>query len=129
MFDAEDEVLAPDEVAEFKQAALAQEEKDDIARLLEKIRQLPPDTKAERLRDELENPGPHRLLSVLFGFTDIAAASTSPLSQMKYSVGWPEWPWWPLVSRRKQFGVLCHSIANNDESGTAYSRRFSAPPR
>jgi hypothetical protein len=27
MFDAEDEVLAPDEVAEFKQAALAQEEK------------------------------------------------------------------------------------------------------
>ena len=55
MFDAEDEVLAPDEVAEFKQAALAQEEKDDIAGLLEKIRQLPPDTKAERLRGELEN--------------------------------------------------------------------------
>jgi superfamily II DNA or RNA helicase len=55
MFDAEDEVLAPDEVAEFKQAALAQEEKDDIAGLLEKIRRLPPDTKAERLRGELEN--------------------------------------------------------------------------
>jgi superfamily II DNA or RNA helicase len=54
MFDAEDEVVAPDEVAEFKQAALAQEEEDDIASLLEKIRQLPPDTKAERLRDELE---------------------------------------------------------------------------
>jgi len=55
MFDAEDEVPAPDEVAEFKQNALAQEEKDDIAGLLEKIRQLPPDTKAERLRGELEN--------------------------------------------------------------------------
>jgi SNF2 family DNA or RNA helicase len=55
MLDAEGEVLAPDEVAEFKRAALAQEEKDDIADLLEKIRQLPPDTKAERLRDELEN--------------------------------------------------------------------------
>jgi hypothetical protein len=55
MFDPEYEVLAPDEVAEFKQAALAQEEKDDIASLLEKIRQLPPDTKAERLRGELEH--------------------------------------------------------------------------
>jgi SNF2 family DNA or RNA helicase len=55
MFDAEGEVLAPDEVAEFKRTALAQEEKDDIASLLEKIRQLPPDTKAERLRDELNN--------------------------------------------------------------------------
>lgn len=55
MFDVEDEVLAPDEVTEFKQAALAQEEKDDIATLLEKIRQLPPDTKAERLRNELES--------------------------------------------------------------------------
>jgi SNF2 family DNA or RNA helicase len=55
MFDAEDEVLAPDEVAEFKQAALAQEEKDDIAGLLAKIRRLPPDTKAGRLRGELEN--------------------------------------------------------------------------
>jgi ERCC4-related helicase len=54
MSDAEGEVLAPDEVAELEQAALAQEEKDDIASLLEKIRQLPPDTKAERLRDELE---------------------------------------------------------------------------
>ena len=54
MFDPDYEVLAPDEVAEFKQAALAQEEKDDIASLLEKIRQLPPDTKAERLRSELE---------------------------------------------------------------------------
>jgi SNF2 family DNA or RNA helicase len=55
MFDAEGEVLSPDEVAEYKQAALAQEEKDDIASLLERIRQLPPDTKAERLRNELEN--------------------------------------------------------------------------
>ena len=55
MLDAEGDVLAPDEVAEFKQVALAQEEKDDISSLLERIRQLPPDTKAERLRDELEN--------------------------------------------------------------------------
>ena len=48
------ELLAPDEVSDLEQAALAQEEKDDIASLLEKIRQLPPDTKAERLRVELE---------------------------------------------------------------------------
>ncbi len=54
MFDVEDEVLAPDEVAELKKAALAQEEKDDIASLLDKIRRLPPDTKAERLRHELD---------------------------------------------------------------------------
>ena len=33
---------------------LEQEEKDDIARLLDQIRQLPPDTKAECLRAELE---------------------------------------------------------------------------
>jgi SNF2 family DNA or RNA helicase len=48
------EMLMPDEVSELEQAALAQEEKDDIASLLEKIRQLPPDTKAEKLRGELE---------------------------------------------------------------------------
>ena len=48
------EMLMPDEVSELEQAALAQEEKDDIASLLERIRQLPPDTKAERLRGELE---------------------------------------------------------------------------
>lgn len=52
--DAEGDVLAPDEVAALEHAALAQEEKDDIARLLDDIRILPPDTKAERLRDELE---------------------------------------------------------------------------
>lgn len=52
--DVECEMLAPEEVSEMEQAALAQEEKDDIASLLEKIRQLPPDTKAERLRVELE---------------------------------------------------------------------------
>lgn len=51
--DAEGDVLAPEEVAELEQAALAQEEKDDIARLLEDIRQLPTDTKAGRLREEL----------------------------------------------------------------------------
>jgi superfamily II DNA or RNA helicase len=54
MSDTVGEMLAPDEVTELEQAALAQEEKDDIASLLEKIRQLPPDTKAERLRVELE---------------------------------------------------------------------------
>jgi SNF2 family DNA or RNA helicase len=55
IFDAEGEVLAPEEVADFQRTALAQEERDDIADLLENIRQLPPDTKAERLRDELKN--------------------------------------------------------------------------
>jgi superfamily II DNA or RNA helicase len=50
----EGESLAPDEVAELENAALAQEEKDDIAHLLDDIRQLPPDTKGERLRQELE---------------------------------------------------------------------------
>ena len=54
MPDAEGDVLAPDQVAEMEQAALAQEEKDDIVSLLAKIHQLPPDTKAERLRNELE---------------------------------------------------------------------------
>jgi hypothetical protein len=54
MFDAEDEVLAPDEVAQFKQAALAREEKEHIASLLDEIRRLPPDTKAKRLWDELK---------------------------------------------------------------------------
>ncbi|MBM3879666.1 MAG: helicase [Verrucomicrobia bacterium] len=51
--DAEGDVLAPEEAAELEKAALAQEEKDDIARLLEDIRRLPTDTKADRLRDEL----------------------------------------------------------------------------
>ncbi len=54
MPDAEGDVLAPDEVAALEQAALAQEEKDDIASLLAKIQKLPPDTKVERLRQELE---------------------------------------------------------------------------
>jgi len=53
--DAEGDVLAPDEVAELEQAALAQEERDDIAGLLEDIRRLPPDTKSERLREELNS--------------------------------------------------------------------------
>ena len=52
--DAEGEILAPDEAAELEQAALAQEEKDDIASLLDDIRRLPPDTKVERLRQELD---------------------------------------------------------------------------
>jgi SNF2 family DNA or RNA helicase len=54
MPDAEGDVLAPDEALDLEQAALAQEEKDDIASLLEQIRQLPPDTKADRLSKELE---------------------------------------------------------------------------
>jgi superfamily II DNA or RNA helicase len=52
--DAEGEVLAPDEVAALEWQALAQEEKDDIAGLLEDIRKLPPDTKSGCLREELE---------------------------------------------------------------------------
>ena len=52
--DPEGEVLAPDEVAVLERQALAQEEKDDIARLLEDIRKLPPDTKSGRLCEELE---------------------------------------------------------------------------
>ncbi|MBP8258758.1 MAG: DEAD/DEAH box helicase family protein [Verrucomicrobia bacterium] len=52
--DAEGEVLAPDEVVALEREALAQEEQDDIDRLLHDIRQLPPDTKAERLRHELD---------------------------------------------------------------------------
>jgi superfamily II DNA or RNA helicase len=52
--DAEGDILASSEGAELEQVALAQEEKDDIASLLEKIRQLPPDSKVECLRQELE---------------------------------------------------------------------------
>jgi len=52
--DAEGEVLAPDEVAALEWQTLAQEEKDDIAGLLEEIRKLPPDTKSGCLREELE---------------------------------------------------------------------------
>jgi SNF2 family DNA or RNA helicase len=52
--DPEGEVLAPDEVAVLERQALAQEEKDDIARLLEDIRKLPPDTKSGRLCEELD---------------------------------------------------------------------------
>jgi superfamily II DNA or RNA helicase len=52
--DAENEVLGRDEVAELEREYLAQEEKSDIAGLLADIRRLPPDTKAECLRQELE---------------------------------------------------------------------------
>ena len=52
--DPEGEVLAPDEVAVLERRALAQEEKDDIARLLEDIRKLPPDTKSGCLCEELD---------------------------------------------------------------------------
>ncbi len=55
--DVEAEMLMPDEVSELEQAALAQEEKDDIARLLDDIRKLPPDSKAGKLREELEKLG------------------------------------------------------------------------
>ncbi|MCB1126007.1 MAG: helicase, partial [Verrucomicrobiae bacterium] len=40
--DTEGDVLSPDEIAEFEQASLAEEEKSEIARLLDDIRQLPP---------------------------------------------------------------------------------------
>ncbi|MCP5524358.1 MAG: DEAD/DEAH box helicase family protein [Verrucomicrobiales bacterium] len=52
--DTEGDVLSPDEIAEFEQASLAEEEKSEIARLLDDIRQLPPDSKADQLRVELE---------------------------------------------------------------------------
>ena len=52
--DPEGEVLAPDEVAVLERQALAQEEQDDIARLLEDIRKLPPDTKSGCLCEELD---------------------------------------------------------------------------
>ena len=52
--DPDGEVLAPDEVAVLERQALAQEEKDDIARLLEDIRKLPPDTKSGCLCEELD---------------------------------------------------------------------------
>ena len=41
-----------DEASKLEQAALALEEKSEIERLLPMIRRLPPDTKAERLRDD-----------------------------------------------------------------------------
>ena len=44
-----------DEAAKLEQAALALEETDDIDRLLTMIRRLPPDTKAERLRNTISN--------------------------------------------------------------------------
>ncbi len=47
--DLQGEVLSPEEVAELERKSLDQEEKQDIARLLERIRQLPPDSKAKRL--------------------------------------------------------------------------------
>src|SRR6266567_438560 len=47
--DPQGEVLSPEEVAELEREALEQEEKQDIARLLARIRELPPDTKAQRL--------------------------------------------------------------------------------
>ncbi|MDP2605919.1 MAG: helicase-related protein [Deltaproteobacteria bacterium] len=52
--DAEGEVLGVDEVSELERESLEKEEKSDIARLLTDIRQLPADTKAACLREELE---------------------------------------------------------------------------
>lgn len=52
--DPEGDVLGREEVAALELEALAAEEKSDIARLLEDIRRLPTDTKALRLREELE---------------------------------------------------------------------------
>ncbi len=51
---AEGDVMAPDEISVLEREALAQEEKGDIAQLLEDIRQLPPDTKAAELCAELK---------------------------------------------------------------------------
>jgi superfamily II DNA or RNA helicase len=52
--DAEGEVLGREEVAELGREALAREEEKEIARLLADIHQLPPDTKADHLRRQLE---------------------------------------------------------------------------
>jgi len=52
--DAEGEILGVDEVSELERESLEKEEKSDIARLLTDIRQLPADTKAACLREELE---------------------------------------------------------------------------
>lgn len=52
--DPEAELFAPEEAEALKREALAREEKSDIAGLLDRIRQLPPDTKANRLQEELE---------------------------------------------------------------------------
>jgi SNF2 family DNA or RNA helicase len=52
--DPEAELFAPDEAEALKREVLAREEKSDIAGLLERIRQLPPDTKAKRLQEELD---------------------------------------------------------------------------
>jgi len=52
--DPEGDVLGREEVAVLELEALAAEEKGDIARLLEDIRQLPTDTKARCLQEELE---------------------------------------------------------------------------
>ena len=46
---AQGEVLSPDEIVEMERKSLEYEEKEDIVRLLERIRLLPPDTKAQRL--------------------------------------------------------------------------------
>ncbi len=47
--DAQGEVLSPDEITELERRSLEHEEKADIAKLLARIRLLPPDTKAQRL--------------------------------------------------------------------------------
>lgn len=47
--DAQGEILSPEEIAEMERKSLEHEEREDIARLLARIRLLPPDTKAQRL--------------------------------------------------------------------------------
>ena len=51
--EAADDILDMDEAMEMERLALACEEKADIESLFERIKQLPPDTKAERLKDLL----------------------------------------------------------------------------
>jgi len=52
--EAGDEVMDADEALELERRVLASEEKADIESLFQRIQQLPPDTKAERLKDLLK---------------------------------------------------------------------------
>ena len=49
--EAADDRMDTDEAAKLEQAALVFEEKADIESLLDRIRQLPPDTKARQLKE------------------------------------------------------------------------------
>ena len=70
--DTQGEILSPDEITEMERKSLEHEEKDDIARLLERIRLLPPDTKAQRLSGVLAElrTGGYAQVMVFTQYTD-----------------------------------------------------------